>query len=363
MARNMIDEIRKERKVVVITSSEDSKGRRVTIENGELIKLGIPFRNKRFHYATPGSLFFFILMAAWYGWRIGRKRPLAAIHAFHLFPSGLVAVVLARLLKVPSFVTAIGAEVYDPTRGKNIHKKGYYKKLIVFVIRRSTRLSAISKDIARRVRGYYERGDIEILPPGLSRCADQTTEIEHDDFVVCSISRLAPRKGLDLTIKAVAGLKSLPLRYIIIGDGSERDSLTEMAGSLEIGGRVDFRGFVGEDEKFRILAESDLFVLPSHHEGFGICYIEAMSAGLPVIANSIGGQTDFIENGVNGILLDRLDEVELSRAIELLYGDPLLRERMGSANIEKAKDYLCSNLKEEYLAHYDSASDLREMPE
>ncbi|MBN2185129.1 MAG: glycosyltransferase family 4 protein [Candidatus Krumholzibacteriota bacterium] len=358
MARNIIDEIRKERKVVVITSSEDPKGRRVEIENGELIKLRIPFRNKRFHYATPGSLFFFIFLAAWHGWRIGKDRPLAAIHAFHLFPSGLVAVVLARLLRVPSFVTAIGAEVYDPARRKDIHKKGYYKKMIAYVVRKSSRLSAISSDIAERVRGYCERDDIEILPPCISRSAGQTPRIEHDDFVICSISRLAPRKGLELTVKAIARLKGLPLRYIMIGDGSERDILIDLARSLEIEKKVDIRGFVGDDEKFRLLSESDLFVLPSHHEGFGICYIEAMSAGLPVIANSTGGQTDFIENGVNGILLDRLDEAELSEAIERFYRDPLLRERMGSANIEKSGSYLCSNLKEKYLVHYDSASDL-----
>ena len=64
-----------------------------------------------------------------------------------------------------------------------------------------------------------------------------------------------------------------------------------------------------------------------------------------------------IENGVNGLLLDRLDEAELSKAIEMLYDDPLLRERMGSANIEKSRRYLCSNLKEKYLAHYDSVTD------
>ncbi len=357
MAMNVVNGVSRDRNVAVITSSEGSKGRTEAIDNGELIKLGIPLRNRRFHSATFGSLFFFVVLALWHGWRLGRKKPLAAIHAFHIFPSGLVAVVLSRLLRVPSFVTAIGAEVYDPARSSNIHDNWCYRRMISCVIRKSTRLSAISTDIAERVRGYCGRDRIDILPPCFAGGEIPSERTKEDDFVICSISRLAPRKGLDLTIRAIARLKHLPLRYIMIGDGEERDRLAGIARSLGIEDRVDIRGFVDDREKFRLLGESDLFVLPSLHEGFGICYIEAMSAGLPVIANGTGGQTDFIEDEVNGILLNRLDESELSGAIERLYLDPALRERIGQANIERSGEYLCSNLRAKYLAHYDTVAD------
>lgn len=356
LAQTVIEELSREIDAVIVTASETNRSRTEQKENCRVVRLGVPFRERKYHYATPLSLFVFVFRAAWHGWREGRRSRVRGIHAYHVFPAGLVAMILSRILKVPFFVTAIGAEIYDPTRDTGIHSKRLYREMMAAVMKRAAGLSAISTDIAGRARGYYDAGEIDILPPPLPPSMPPAERKAHEGFVLCSISRLARRKGLDITVRAIAKLGELPIRYVMVGDGNFRGYLTELARSLGIADRIEFRGFVDEAAKYGVLSESDLFVLPSHHEGFGICYLEAMSTGLPVIAGSSGGQTDFIVSGENGILLGELNEDELAGAIENLYRDPGLRETMSSNNRKKAASFLPSNIVKHYLSHYDRAA-------
>jgi glycosyltransferase involved in cell wall biosynthesis len=357
---NIARETGRERKIAVLTASEAGGTRRESLDDQDIIRIGIPFRDKSFHYATIPSMLIFVVMAIWHGWRAGRKTRFSGIHAFHLFPSGAAGIILSRLLGIPCFITAIGAEVYDPSSKRRYHSNPLYRRMIAGIMKRAVRLSAISTDIAARMREYGYAGRIDILPPGIPapprRSAHRPAGRPHPKFTICSVSRLARRKGLDRTIRAIALLRDVPVRYLIIGDGNERRYLEDLAADLGIQNRTEFLGVVSEEEKFDILAGSDVFVLPSLHEGFGISYIEAMSVGLPVIAGRSGGHTDFILGGENGILLESDGEDELAGAISRLYLDPGLREAMGTANREKARNYHTEALKDLYLAHYRSGT-------
>jgi glycosyltransferase involved in cell wall biosynthesis len=346
------DEIRRDQPLTVITASDTIRTKHESKENLEVVKLGIPFRNRTFHYATAKSLIVFAIRALIKGWKLGRKRPPRGIHAFHVFPAGLAAVILGRILKVPVYITAVGAEIHDPAKKTGLYTSWYYKKFIAAIMRRAVKLSAISQDIAGRASEYYGEKEISVLPPGIPEPRNIPEPVPHDAFILCSVSRLAKRKGIPLTIEAIAELKDLPVRYVLVGDGSDRESLVELARSKGILDRLDFRGFVDEQEKYRILSQSDVFVLPSLHEGFGICYVEAMAAGLPVIANSVGGQVDFITHGENGFLLKKMRKEELAEAIATLYRNPNVRELMSIENRKRARQYYTSTLKSLYLDHY-----------
>jgi glycosyltransferase involved in cell wall biosynthesis len=349
---NIAEEVGRERKIVVLTASESGRTHRESSGRLDIIRTGISFRDKKFHYATIPSMLMFLARAIWTGWRESRKTPFSAIHAFHLFPSGAAAVILSKLTGTRCFITAIGAEVHDPSSRRRYHANPVYRSMISWIMKRADRLSAISTDIRGRMRDYGDVEGIEILPPGIPPPAYTPRERSGDRFTICSVSRLARRKGLDRVIRAVALLEGIPLRYLVAGDGSERKALEDLAAELGVIDRTEFLGTVDDAEKFDILARSDLFVLPSLHEGFGISYIEAMSTGLPVIAGGSGGHTDFIADGVNGILLRSAGEEELAGAISRLYLDPGLREKMGKAGLEKARAYHTDRLKDLYIAHY-----------
>jgi glycosyltransferase involved in cell wall biosynthesis len=112
-------------------------------------------------------------------------------------------------------------------------------------------------------------------------------------------------------------------------------------------------GYLHGDEKLEIFFESDIFILPSYGEGLPITILEAMAAGLPIIATSVGAIPEIIEDGKNGFLTEAGDYVGLAKKILKLARDMKLRQEMGKNNIEKIerqynKDLIVSKLSAEY---------------
>ena len=113
-----------------------------------------------------------------------------------------------------------------------------------------------------------------------------------------------------------------------------RSSIKRSIYSLGLSNRVFLLG--ERNDVPSILASSDVFVLPSNWEGLPYTVIEAMMAGLPVVATSVGGVPELVEDGVTGFLVPRSDPEALAEALQRLIDDPELRERMGKAGRQKA---------------------------
>ena len=114
----------------------------------------------------------------------------------------------------------------------------------------------------------------------------------------------------------------------IVGDGSERADLQEMALSLE---GITFVGYKSQAEVAEILNEASALVLPSFAEGLPVVLMEAMASGKPVIATQVAGVPELVEDGINGFLVPASDETTLADHIARISDDPELRNRMGSA--------------------------------
>lgn len=126
--------------------------------------------------------------------------------------------------------------------------------------------------------------------------------------------RLIPEKHFDMLIQAVANLTSLSLRLSIIGNGSEKDKLQKLINKLDIEDKVQLLGHKSKQEIVELLQESDIFVLPSQSETFGVAYIEALACGLPIIATDCGGPRDIVTS-TNGILIPTNNQETLEQAI------------------------------------------------
>jgi len=162
-------------------------------------------------------------------------------------------------------------------------------------------------------------------------------------FTLLTVGRLDATeqyKGHDLVIKALALLenKNLNIVYNIIGDGTDRERLEKLARNLKVYNKVNFLGKVSFDGIKQAYHNSHLFIMPSFYsiksdgyatgEGFGIVYLEAGASGRAVIGCDIGGQTDYIRKGINGLLV-KPDEKDIAKKIESLYGKYDLLEEMG----------------------------------
>jgi glycosyltransferase involved in cell wall biosynthesis len=199
----------------------------------------------------------------------------------------------------------------------------------------------VSADLAERLvaRGV-SKARIRVVYPGLEPSPPVGSGAlslgPASSEVVGTVTRLVAVKDIDLFLEAAALLRERrpQVRFVIVGDGPERSALEGRARDLALGDVVDFRGEVRPARP--VLAEFQVFVLTSQSEGVPLSVLEAMSAGLPVVATAVGGIPEIVEDGVAGFLVARTGErgavaAALADRLEILLADPEVRERMGAA--------------------------------
>lgn len=184
--------------------------------------------------------------------------------------------------------------------------------------------------------------DTERFRPGLGSEVRQRVG-GHDEVLFLTVGRLQRRKGHDVALAALARLRSRgsKARYLIVGDGPERQSLEAQAFKLGLDGSVLFAGAVAESDLPAWFAAADVFLLPNRQdgvdfEGFGIVFLEAAAAGLPTIGGRSGGVPEAIAEGETGLLVSGTDPDELATAMGTLIDSPELRARMGEAGRRRA---------------------------
>jgi glycosyltransferase involved in cell wall biosynthesis len=161
--------------------------------------------------------------------------------------------------------------------------------------------------------------------------------IPGDAPVIGVLARLSEQKGLTYLISALpAVLAAHPETHLLlVGDGPLREDLVAQARSLGVEQRVHFVGYRANTVDF--LRAMDLFVLPSLYEGMPLSILEAMGAGLPVVATAVDGTPEAVADGETGLLVPPADPAALASAVNRLLGDRALAERMGRAGRARAE--------------------------
>jgi len=159
------------------------------------------------------------------------------------------------------------------------------------------------------------------------------------DFVVATVARLEPCKGIDTLLRAAARAvhEEPSLQLLVVGDGSDRDRLEQLAESLGIAAWVTFTGT--RDDVPELLVAADLFAMPSHTEGLGVAAIEALAAGLPVLASNVGGLPEIVEDGRCGRLLPVGDVAAWATAIAAAALGPATREAWRAATAARVRRF------------------------
>ncbi|TML66814.1 MAG: glycosyltransferase family 4 protein, partial [Actinobacteria bacterium] len=159
-----------------------------------------------------------------------------------------------------------------------------------------------------------------------------------DGVVVLSVARLAPEKGLDLLVRAVAAAQDDRLRLVLVGGGPKRAALGELAAALGVQAR--FTGDLPQEEVAREYAQADVFALLSRREPWGVVVNEAAASGLPlVLAEDVGAARDLLRDADNGFLVPREDVARAAEALRALAEDPELRRAMGARSRELVRGW------------------------
>lgn len=164
--------------------------------------------------------------------------------------------------------------------------------------------------------------------------------IRPEEPVLFTAGRLSREKGHVDLVNAIERLRSLyaaPVRVVIAGEGPARPNLEKLITECDLGSTILL---VGHQTNLRpYYSLSDIFVLPSHSEGSPNALLEAMAAGIPCVATSVGGVPEIASNGKNALLVPKGDVMAMAHALTRLLQDDGLRERLGTAARDQAEKY------------------------
>lgn len=183
----------------------------------------------------------------------------------------------------------------------------------------------------------YTSKNILITPFGVDlnifKPVNLTLDDDKKDIVIGIIKSLEAIYGIEFLIKAFATLKNkyknLPLKLLIVGDGSLRRELEELVENLDIKNLVYFTGRISYDKISKYHNMVDIAVYPSESESFGVAVIEAGACEKPVIVSNVGGLPEVVENGKTGFVVKYGDINAIVNALERLILDKQLRKNMG----------------------------------
>lgn len=182
----------------------------------------------------------------------------------------------------------------------------YFQKVDLFTASRPDHYLSISKEVQKRIQKYYHRKSEVVYPPINYKYFSTLDRDPSDYFLV--VSRLVAYKKIDLVINT---FKKLNLPLIIVGDGSQKNELVQLAK----GSKIKFLGLVSDEELRKLYSQTRAVIFPQI-EDFGLVPLEANAAGAPVIALGRGGALETVKDGVTGVLFPDQNIPSLISAIK-----------------------------------------------
>lgn len=319
-----------------------------------------------------------------------RKGEFDVIHVHHPFLIGYTAIYLGHKYKVPVVYT------YHTRYEQYLHHiKGYSKlvdkyeeenhrllktvegklihlgrdKLVPFhnrvFMNRCDRIIVPTNNMKEFLVSQQVKSKMNILPTGLGEEAYQNNDelsgrireryIGNKRYLLCTVARLEKEKNIEFVIRGMFELKKRIggiFRLLIIGDGTQREKLEELVWELDLEDEISFLGTLQQDEITNYYRACNAFVFASKSETQGIVLLEAMAAGLPVVAIKASGVEDIISNGENGFMTEELVE-DWAVKINLILINQQLRDRLSCCASVTASDYSMIQVANQAVNYYN----------
>lgn len=269
-----------------------------------------------------------------------RRNELDIVHT-HSTEAGIIGRFAAQIAGVPHIVHTVHGVPFADDRNAALNRfvLGCERITARFTDRMITNADVIAEEYLERGIGspdqystVYSGVDLDSF-----ESADPAEDLPGDRPRVVMVGRLANGKGHGVLLDAVESLDDFEGSVCIVGDGPLYESLFEAIDDRGLSDHVFLTGY--RDDVPRVLAASDVLVLPSFREGTPRVITEAMASGLPVVATDIAGIPEQVAEGVNGYLIPTGDSEALADRLERLLGDPTVRKEMGYRGLERAEQF------------------------
>jgi glycosyltransferase involved in cell wall biosynthesis len=282
------------------------------------------------------------------------------IHVHWAIPTGLIGVWAGRLLRRPVVVTIHGSDFRMATE-----RSSFLTKIFLYVCQRAKQIICVSELQEKEIEKMGIKGKkILTFPMGIDKSfleagRNRGGKMVNQSHVVLSNRNLLPLYNVSLLIRSIPTiLKEEPhTKFIIAGDGQEREALLKEAENLNVSSFIEFLGRVPHEKVADLLATADIYVSTSLYDGTSVSLLEAMGSGAFPVVTDIPANREWITNGQNGFLIPFDEEEYLANRIVDAIRDPNLLEKgriknlsivekaLWPANIEKIKKVYSKLLK------------------
>jgi len=352
-------ELARRHDVTVLTSRAfDLPAERV--EDGVRVLRAPVLGRRRYAAASFVSMFTFLASGVWRGRALLRDERFDVVNTHFALPTGPVGHRLAAALDVPHVLSVHGGDLYDPSKWSSPHRHAMLRLCVRHLALAADATVASSADTLANLRNFFTHDAREVvIPLGIERppCVEASRsrfDFSPDDVLLITVGRLVSRKAVDQLVDAVAELPDPRVKLVVVGSGPLEPALRDQAAVRGVADRVRFTGMIGDEDKTALLSLSDLYVSTSQHEGFGLVFLEAMAAGLPVVCYDRGGQVDFLETGETGAVVALNDRTAFVEQCRSLVAAPDRRAAIGATNRDRVERYFIDRCAGEYEALFES---------
>lgn len=284
------------------------------------------------------------------------------LHVHYAIPHAYAGYMAKKILEeegiyIPMITTLHGTDI------TLVGNHPFYKPAVTFSINKSDIVTSVSEDLRKSTMELFNiKREIEVIPNFIDRkkCSTHFTDCQRslmaddDERIITHISNFRKVKRIPDVVRIFHGIqKEIPARLVMVGEGPEKEMAERLCQRLKIEEKVVFLG--NSHEIDRILCFSDLFLLPSETESFGLAALEAMINKVAVISSNAGGIPEVNKQGITGFLSDVGDVDDMVRnALRILKDDDVLESFKENAhNVALKFDIL--NILPLYEAVYEKA--------
>ena len=258
------------------------------------------------------------------------------VHAHFAVPTGPLALAARVFRGIPYVLTAHLGDVPGGVPEQTDHLFRLLGPFVAPVWRRAKIVTAVSRFVADLATRAYGVKPI-VIPNGVNPVPRPDLR-PHSPRRIVMAGRLSIQKNPLLAIKALALIREMDWSFDVIGDGPLGTDMRALAQREGVSGRMTLHGWISDAQVARVMAEADILLMTSLHEGLPMVAIEALQWGLVIIGSKIGGMRDVVEEGENGFLCE-LSPFAFAGKLRELLAAPEMLDRMRRASRERSSDF------------------------
>ena len=297
-------------------------------------------RNEKIGYVNvhriSGNKYLYPFLACFKASRLHKGKAYDAVWSIMANYSGFAALFFKLFhMDVPFILTLQEGDPIEHIK----RRVRFVAPLFKMIFTHADRIQAISSYLADFARDMGAKCPVEVVPNGVDaplftkeypeselEQIKKGLEIPNGSPIIITTSRLVVKNAVDDIVKSLVHVPDA--YFLILGTGYELETLKKLSSRLGVASRVRFLGFVPHSEMPKYLKASDIFIRPSLSEGFGNSFIEAMAAGVPVIATPVGGIVDFLRDKETGLFCEVRSPEDIARKAGIYLHDKNLRDEI-----------------------------------